>query len=83
MELQLDRNIANMRIFPAIDLGKKDKDGSHALNEGNIVCLALTGLAERFPDIIKIADVALDPYTDHGHDGLLINGRVENDETVK
>ena len=75
--------IKSIAIFPAIDAGKKDKDGSYALNEGNIVCLALTGLAERFPDIIKIADVALDPYTDHGHDGLLINGRVENDETVK
>ena len=75
--------IKSIAIFPAIDAGKKDKDGSYALDEGNIVCLALTGLAERFPDIIKIADVALDPYTDHGHDGLLINGRVENDETVK
>ena len=75
--------IKSIAIFPAIDKGKKDKDGSYALVEGNIVCLALTGLAERFPDIIKIADVALDPYTDHGHDGLLINGRVENDETVK
>ena len=75
--------IKSIAIFPAIDAGKKYKDGSYALDEGNIVCLALTGLAERFPDIIKIADVALDPYTDHGHDGLLINGRVENDETVK
>ncbi len=75
--------IKSIAIFPAIDAGKKDKDGSYALDESNIVCLALTGLAERFPDIIKIADVALDPYTDHGHDGLLMNGRVENDETVK
>ena len=75
--------IKSVAIFPAIDAGKKDKDGSYALDEGNIICLALTGLAERFPDIIKIADVALDPYTDHGHDGLLMNGRIENDETVK
>ena len=75
--------IKSIAIFPAVDAGKKDKDGSYALDEGNIVCLALTGLAERFPDIIKIADVALDPYTDHGHDGLLMNGTVENDETVK
>ena len=75
--------IKSIAIFPAIDAGKKDKDGSYALDEGNIVCLALNGLADRFPDIIKIADVALDPYTDHGHDGLFINGRVENDETVR
>ena len=83
VEALIQVGIKSIAIFPAIDAAKKDKDGSYALDEGNIVCLALTGLAERFPDIIKIADVALDPYTDHGHDGLLINGRVENDETVK
>ena len=83
VEALIQVGIKSIAIFPAVDAGKKDKDGSYALDEGNIVCLALTGLAERFPDIIKIADVALDPYTDHGHDGLLMNGRVENDETVK
>jgi len=75
--------IKSIAIFPAIDAGKKDEDGSYALDQGNIVCLALAGLSERFPDIIKIADVALDPYTDHGHDGLLKDGKVDNDETVK
>ena len=75
--------IKSIAIFPAIDVGKKDEDGSYALDQGNIVCLALAGLSERFPDIIKIADVALDPYTDHGHDGLLKDGKVDNDETVK
>ena len=75
--------IKSIAIFPAIDLGKKDEEGSYALDQGNIVCLALAGLSERFPDIIKIADVALDPYTDHGHDGLLKDGKVDNDETVK
>ena len=83
LEALTQAGIKSIAIFPSIDADKKDKDGSYALDEGNIVCLALTGLAERFPDIIKIADVALDPYTDHGHDGLLMNGRVENDETVK
>ena len=83
VEALIQVGIKSIAIFPAIDAAKKDKDGSYALDEGNVVCLALTGLAERFPDIIKIADVALDPYTDHGHDGLLINGRIENDETVK
>ena len=75
--------IKSVAIFPAIDASKKDEDGSHALDEANIVCSALAGLSKRFPEIIKIADVALDPYTDHGHDGLLIDGRVDNDETVK
>ena len=52
------------------------------MDERNIVCTALKGLVERFPEIIKIADVALDPYTDHGHDGLLINGSINNDRTL-
>ena len=83
VESLINEGIKSVAIFPAIDASKKDEDGSHALDEGNIVCLAMTGLSERFPEIIKIADVALDPYTDHGHDGLLIDGRVDNDKTVK
>ena len=83
VESLINEGIKSVAIFPAIDASKKDEDGSHALDEGNIVCLALAGLSERFPEIIKIADVALDPYTDHGHDGLLIDGRVDNDKTVK
>ena len=83
VESLIKAGIKSVAIFPAIDASKKDADGSHALDEDNIVCSALVGLSERFPEIIKIADVALDPYTDHGHDGLLIDGRVDNDETVK
>ena len=83
VESLIKAGIKSVAIFPAIDASKKDEDGSHALDEDNIVCSALVGLSERFPEIIKIADVALDPYTDHGHDGLLMDGRVDNDETVK
>ena len=82
VESLINEGIKSVAIFPAIDASKKDEDGSHALDEGNIVCSSLAGLSERFPEIIKIADVALDPYTDHGHDGLLIDGRVDNDKTV-
>ena len=82
VESLINEGIKSVAIFPAIDASKKDEDGSHALDEGNIVCSSLAGLSERFPEIIKIADVALDPYTDHGHDGLLIDGRVDNDGTV-
>ena len=78
----LKKGIKSVAIFPAIDLEKKDAQGSHAFNDKNIVCTALRGLAERFPEVIKIADVALDPYTDHGHDGLLIDSRVDNDQTL-
>jgi len=82
VESLIQVGIKSIAIFPAIEASKKDQNGSHALDESNIICLALAGLSQRFPDIIKIADVALDPYTDHGHDGLLIDGRVDNDKTV-
>ena len=45
--------------------------------------MALRGLADKFPEVIKIADVALDPYTDHGHDGVLFDGKVDNDKTLE
>ena len=78
----LKKGIKSVAIFPAIDSEKKDAQGSYAFNDKNIVCTALRGLAERFPEVIKIADVALDPYTDHGHDGVLLDSRVDNDQTL-
>ena len=77
------QGIKSIAIFPAIDSDKKDSQGSHAFDDNNIVCSALRGLAERFPEVIKIADVALDPYTDHGHDGVLLDSKVDNDQTLK
>jgi len=79
----IKQGIKSVAIFPAIDSDKKDAQGSHAFDDKNIVCSALRGLAERFPEVIKIADVALDPYTDHGHDGVLSDSRVDNDQTLK
>ncbi len=77
------KGIKSVAIFPAIDSNKKDQKGSHAFDENNIVCMALRGLADKFPDVIKIADVALDPFTDHGHDGVLLDGKVDNDQTLE
>ena len=79
----ISQGIKSIAIFPAIDSDKKDSQGSHAFDDNNIVCSALRGLAERFPEVIKIADVALDPYTDHGHDGILLDSRIDNDQTLK
>ena len=79
----IKKGIKSVAIFPAIDLDKKDAQGSHAFDDKNIVCSALRGLGERFPEVIKIADVALDPYTDHGHDGVLLDSKVDNDQTLK
>ena len=82
-EALIKLGIKSVAIFPAIDAEKKDQKGSHAFDDDNIVCLALKGLVERFPEVIKIADVALDPFTDHGHDGVLLDGKVDNDQTLE
>ena len=83
IELLLQAGIKSVAIFPTIDLDKKNAQATHAFDQKNIVCEALRGVSKRFPEIITIADVALDPYTDHGHDGLLVDGKIDNDQTLK
>lgn len=61
---------------------QKNSKGDEALNSSNLMCQTVSEIKKRFPEIILISDVALDPYTDHGHDGLLINNYVDNDETL-
>ncbi len=75
--------IPGVALFPCTDPAKKTADGSEALNPGNLVCRALRGIRAACPDMMLICDVALDPYTNHGHDGLLRNGVILNDETVE
>ena len=82
VESLLELGIKSIAVFPAIDPDQKNSNASHALEENNIVCQALRGLSNKFPELIKIADVALDTYTDHGHDGLLVNGKIDNDQTL-
>ncbi|MDE2455727.1 MAG: porphobilinogen synthase, partial [Burkholderiales bacterium] len=61
----------------------RDETGSEALNPENLVCRAVRALKKAVPDVGVLCDVALDPYTSHGHDGLLRDGRILNDETVE
>ena len=71
-------------IFPHTPNKKKNNLGSEALNEDNLVCRAIRFIKKRYKNQIGImCDVALDPYTSHGHDGLINSGVVLNDETVK
>jgi porphobilinogen synthase len=74
--------IPALALFPNTDPQLRDEIGSEALNPNNLVCRALVAIKREFPDLGLAADVALDPYTSHGHDGLLANGRILNDETV-
>ncbi len=75
--------IPMVAIFPSTPHKKKDIYGSEALNENNLICRSLRYLKKRFPDIGIMTDVALDPYTSHGHDGIVIQGKIDNDETIK
>ena len=70
-------------LFPYTDPGLKNGDGREATNPDNLVCRAVREIKRTVPDIGVLCDVALDPYTDHGHDGVLIDGYVANDETVE
>ncbi|HRK63802.1 MAG TPA: porphobilinogen synthase [Terricaulis sp.] len=74
--------IPAIAIFPHIDPAKKDASGKEALNPNGLVCTATRAMKDAAPDVGIMVDVALDPFTDHGHDGLLREGRIANDETV-
>jgi porphobilinogen synthase len=75
--------IPAIAVFPFIDPAKKDASGKEALNANGLVCNAVRAMKDAAPDVGIMVDVALDPFTDHGHDGLVKDGRIANDETVK
>ena len=79
----INAGINAIAVFPVIESSKKDEKGSEALNKSNFIAHSINKIKQEFPELILIADVALDPYTDHGHDGILINNEVANDETVE
>ena len=79
----IDLGIKSVAVFPVINEEKKDEIGSQATIENNFICEAISAIKKNYPDLVVIADVALDPYTDHGHDGLLNDtGDVDNDLTL-
>ena len=83
IESALDKRIPMIALFPSTPSSKKDAKGSEALNKNNIICKALRLIKKNYKDIGVMCDVALDPYTSHGHDGILKNNYVDNDETIK
>ncbi len=75
--------IPMVALFPYTSVKKKNKLGSEALNPNNLICKSLRLIKKKFPKIGVMCDVALDPYTSHGHDGVIINKKIDNDETIK
>ena len=74
--------IPAVALFPVVSRELKSENAEAAVDPDNLVCRAVRALKAAVPDIGVICDVALDPYTSHGHDGLLRNGTIVNDETV-
>lgn len=75
-------DIPCLALFPYTDPALRDPDGTEALNPDNLVCRVVRAIKAEVPNIGVLCDVALDPYTSHGHDGLLRDGCILNDETV-
>ena len=83
IESALDKKIPMIALFSNTPRSKKDAKGSEALNKNNTICKALRLIKKNYKEIGIMCDVALDPYTDHGHDGIIKNNYVDNDETIK
>ena len=83
LEAVIKLKIPAIALFPQIDSALKNKEGSQAIDENNLICRTIRSIKKQFPDLGVICDVALDPFTDHGHDGLIVNDIVDNDATLK
>ena len=75
--------IPAIALFPYVEKKLKTFDGKEALNKNNLICKAIKEIKKKFPDLGLICDVALDPYTTHGHDGILRDNCIVNDETIE
>ncbi len=82
-EKAFELGIPAIALFPHTDPALRDQLGSEAFNPENLVCRAVRAVKERASDLGVICDVALDPYTSHGHDGILQDGEILNDQTVE
>jgi len=78
----VELGIPAVALFPATPSAKKDAEGTEATNPDNLICQAARLLTREFPALALVGDVALDPYTDHGHDGVIREGYVANDESL-
>src|SRR3977135_617878 len=81
-ERAMQLNIPCIALFPYTEPSLRDEHGSEAGNSENLVCQTGRAIKKECPDLGVLCDVALDPYTSHGHDGLIEDGRILNDETV-
>jgi porphobilinogen synthase len=81
-ERAMKLDIPCIALFPYTDPSLRDEAGSEAVNADNLVCQSVRAIKKEFPELGVLCDVALDPYTSHGHDGLMEDGKILNDATV-
>src|ERR1700693_401386 len=81
-ERAMKLNIPCVALFPYTEPSLRDEHGSEALNPDNLVCQSVRAIKKEFPGLGVLCDVALDPFTSHGHDGLIEDGKILNDATV-
>jgi porphobilinogen synthase len=82
-ERALELGIPALALFPVTPSERKSEDACEAWNDDNLMCRAIRAIKRRFPEVGLIGDVALDPYTVHGQDGLVRDGIILNDETIE
>src|SRR5215211_6275751 len=81
-ERAMKLDIPCIALFPYTEPSLRDEHGSEAFNPNNLVCQSVRAIKKEFPELGVLCDVALDPFTSHGHDGLIEDGKILNDETV-
>ena len=82
LEILVKYGLQAIALFPQIEKDLKDEKGTNSYDQNNLVCRAIKKIKSSYPDLGIIADIALDPYTIHGHDGIIKNNKIMNDETI-
>lgn len=77
-----DQGVPAVALFPALDAASKDPRGRESVNPDGLLQRAVAALKQAVPNLLVVTDVALDPYSSDGHDGVIVNGRIDNDVTV-
>jgi len=82
LEILVKSGLQAVALFPQIEKDLKDEKGTNSYDQNNLVCRAIKEIKSSYPDLGIIADIALDPFTIHGHDGIIKNNKIANDETI-
>ena len=83
LEILVQYGLQAVALFPQIEKDLKDEYGTNSFDQNNLICRSIKEIKSYYPNLGIIADIALDPYTIHGHDGIIKGDKIENDETLE